>query len=463
MSKLEMPMEHLSRDTQTDIHRYPPGSYRQLWVLAYPVIITMISQTLMWLSDTIMVGRVGTAELGAVGLGGMIVWTFFAFFNGLMSSATTFVAQDYGAKRYGIIGRMMWHYLYIAIASYMALLIFASVSGYVLKLIGSSTEVEKYSGIYIRIRLYSGIGVFTSFALAGFLRGIGNTKTPMRIAIIANGFNIIANYLLIFGKFGFPRLGVTGAALATLISSVLSAVLYLILCLSEKYNRIYSTRSRHHIEFAQIRRIARVGLPMGIQFFLDTASFSVFTAFIARMGDASLAASSAAITLMSTSFMPLIGISIATTTLVGQFIGAGELRHARKSGYTAVKLGIFYTALVASNFFIFPRQLLSLVSKDPEVINLGAKILMLAGIFQLSDGFGICANGTLRGAGDTRFVMVVGLSYAWFLFVPLSYLLGYTFGGGVVGAWIGATVYIIIYGITVFLRFHGGKWESIKV
>ena len=131
--------------------------------------------------------------------------------------------------------------------------------------------------------------------------------------------------------------------------------------------------------------------------------------------------------------------------------------------YTAVKLGILYAALVASNFFIFPRQLILLVSKDPEVINLGAKILMLAGIFQLSDGFGICANGTLRGAGDTRFVMVVGLSYAWFLFVPLSYLLGYTFGGGVVGAWIGATVYIIIYGITVFLRFHGGKWESIKV
>jgi MATE family multidrug resistance protein len=417
----------------------------------------------MWLADTIMVGRIGTAELGAVGLGGMIVWTFFAFFNGLINSATTFIAQDYGAKRYSIIGRTAWHYLYIAIASYMALLVFASVSGYVLKLIGSSAEVEKYSGIYIRIRLYSGIGVFTSFALAGFFRGIGNTKTPMRIAIVANSFNVIANYLLIFGKFGFPRLEVTGAALATLLSSMLSGVLYLILCLSGKYNEIYSTRSFYRIEFAQIRRIIRIGLPMGVQFFLDTASFSVFTAFIARMGDAPLAASNAAMTLMSTSFMPLIGISIAATTLVGQFIGAEELGHARKSGYTAIKLGILYAALVASNFFIFPRQLISLVSKDPEVINLGAKILMMAGIFQLSDGFGICANGALRGAGDTRFIMVVGISYAWFLFVPLSYLLGYTFGGGAVGAWIGATIYIVIYGITALLRFHRGKWESIKI
>jgi len=417
----------------------------------------------MWLADTIMVGRVGTVQLGAVGLGGMMVWTFFAFFNGLISSATTFVAQNYGANRYSTIGRIVWHYLYIAIASYLALLVLASVSDYVLRLIGPSAEVEKYSGIYVRIRMYSGIGVFTSFALAGFFRGIGNTKTPMRIAIVANVFNVIANYLLIFGKFGFPRLEVTGAAVATLISSMLSAALYLALCLSEKYSKIYSTRFFYRMELAQIRRIVRVGLPMGIQFLLDSTSFSVFTAFIARMGDAPLAASNAANTLMSTSFMPLIGISIATTTLVGQFIGAEDLGHARKSGYTAIKLGVLYTILVASNFFIFPRQLISLVSKDPEVVNLGAKILMLAGVFQLSDGFGICANGALRGAGDTRFVMAVGLSYAWFLFIPLSYLFGYTLGGGVVGAWIGATVYIITYGVTVFLRFRGGKWESIKI
>ena len=103
------------------------------------------------------------------------------------------------------------------------------------------------------------------------------------------------------------------------------------------------------------------------------------------------------------------------------------------------------------------------MSKDPEVINLGAKILMLAGVFQLSDGFGICANGALRGAGDTRFTMIVGLSYAWFLFLPLAYLFGRILEGGVVGAWIGATIYIVVYGITVFIRFQRGKWESMKI
>jgi MATE family multidrug resistance protein len=452
-----------SPESFSSIHRYPPGSYRQVLVLAYPVILTMISQTVMWLVDTIMVGRLGTAQLGAVGLAGNLIWTAFAFFNGLMASANTFIAQDYGAKRYRDIGKIVWHYLYIAVASYLVLLAFVPVSGSVLRLIRPSAEVEEYASVYIRIRLYSGIGVFTSFAVAGFFRGLGNTITPMCIALVANAFNVIANYLLIFGKFGFPRLEVTGAALATLLSSMLSAVLYVIICLSHKYSKIYCTRSFYRMEFILIRRVVRVGLPMGVQFFLDSASFSVFGAFIARMGDASLAASNAAITLMSTSFMPLVGISVATTTLVGQFIGAKQLEHARKSGYTAIKLGILYAALVASNFFIFPKRLISVISRDPEVMNLGAKILMLAGIFQLSDGFGICANGALRGAGDTRFIMVVGLSYAWFLFLPLAYFFGYTLGGGVVGAWIGATVYIITYGITVFMRFRRGKWESIQI
>lgn len=431
--------------------------------LAYPVVITMLSQTLMGLVNTIMVGRLGTSQLGGVGLGGNLSWTFFAFFNGLLSSASTFIAQDYGAKQYNDIGKIAWHYIYISITSYIAVLFLTAFAGPVFRLIGSSAEVEKHGSTYIRIMLYSGIGIFINFSISGFFRGIGNTKTPMFISLIANIFNVICNYLLIFGRFGFPRLEVAGAALANLISILLSSALYLTIFSTNKYNRTYFSRAFYRLDFGLIRRIVRVGMPMGVQFFLDSASFSVFGALIARMGDAHLAASNAALSIMSTSFMPLVGISIAATTLVGQFIGARDIKHARKSGYTAIKLGVLYAFIIASNFFAFSRRLISLISKDPDVINYGAKILVLAGIFQLSDGFGICSNGALRGAGDTRFTMVVGLSYAWFLFVPLAYLFGHVLGGGVVGAWMGATIYIIIYGITVFIRFRRGKWESIKI
>ena len=457
-------MENQELDIQEDIlNKYPPGGYRQLLVLSYPVMITMMSQTLMGLLDTIMVGRLGTAQLGATGLGGITMWSFFSFFNGLISSANTFIAQDYGAKNYRGIGVKLWHYIYLAIFSYMILLPLAPVSRYLLKLVGASAEVEAYGTIYIKIMIYSGIGVFINFTIAGFFRGIGKTKTPMYIGIAANIFNVMGNYVLIFGKFGFPRLEVKGAALATLMSTFLSTILYIIFVLSKKYNVKYATRAFYRPSFDLIRRIIRIGLPMGVQFFLDTASFSLFTAFIAKMGDIQLAATNAALSLMSTSFMPLIGISIGATTLVGQFIGAQEMDHARKSGYTAIKVGVVYTIIIAANFFILPKHLMSIITNDPEVIRLGAKILMMAGLFQVSDAFGICSNGALRGAGDTRFTMIVGLTYAWFLFIPLAYLFGFVLNGGVIGAWIGATIYIIIYGITVFIRFHRGKWQKMKI
>jgi MATE family multidrug resistance protein len=457
-------MEIIKLDDQEDtLYKYKPGGYRQLLMLSYPVMITMISQTLMGLFDTIMVGRLGTAQLGATGLGGIIMWAFFSFFNGLISSANTFIAQDYGAKEYNKIGEKMWHYIYLAVFSYMILLPLAPVSRYLLRLIGVSSEVEVYGTIYMKIMVFSGIGVFINFTIAGFFRGIGNTKPPMYIGITANIFNVICNYLLIFGNFGFPRLEVKGAAIATLMSTFLSTILYIIFALSKKYNIRYSTRLFYRINIDLSKRIIRIGLPMGVQFFLDMASFSLFTAFIAKMGDTELAATNAALSLMSTSFMPLIGISIGATTLVGQFIGAKDMDNAKKSGYTAIKVGVAYTILIAGAFFIFPKQLMSIISKDINVINLGAKLLIMAGFFQVSDGFGICSNGALRGAGDTRFTMIIGLAYAWFLFVPLAYLLGFVFNGGVIGAWIGATIYIIAYGITVFIRYHRGKWQTIKI
>ena len=457
-------MENQELDIQEDtLNKYSPGGYRQLLMLSYPVMITMMAQTLMGLLDTIMVGRLGTAQLGATGLGGIIMWSFFSFFNGLISSANTFIAQDYGAKNYINIGEKLWHYIYIAIFSYMILLPLAPVSRYLLRLIGASADVEAYGTIYIKIMIYSGIGVFINFTIAGFFRGIGNTKTPMWIGIAANVFNVMGNYVLIFGKFGFPRLEVKGAALATLMSTFLSTILYIIFALSKKHNIKYGTRAFYKPSFDLIRRIIRIGLPMGVQFFLDTASFSLFTAFIAKMGDIQLAATNAALSLMSTSFMPLVGISIGATTLVGQFIGAQEMDHARKSGYTAIKVGVAYTIIIAANFFILPKYLMSIITKDPEVIRLGAKILMMAGLFQVSDAFGICSNGALRGAGDTRFTMIVGLTYAWLLFIPLAYLFGFVLNGGVLGAWIAATIYIIAYGITVFIRYHRGKWQKIKI
>ena len=283
----------------------------------------------------------------------------------------------------------------------------------------------------------------------------------MWIEILANLINIVFDYLLIFGNFGFPRLEVAGAAISTVISGGIAACIYLLIFLSRKTDLRFQVRTHFKPQLSQIRRLLRTGLPMGVQGMLDVGNFTIFSAMIGRMGNAELAANTAAITLLHTSFMPLIGISLAATTLVGQYIGSGQFHYARKSGYTAIKIGLTYASLMAVIFFTMPNKLLALLTDDPNVVKLGSRILFLAALFQLSDGCGICSSGALKGAGDTLFTMIVGISYGWLLFLPLAYWLGQIYG--VSGAWTGATIYIILLGMTYFLRFLSNRWEKIQI
>jgi MATE family multidrug resistance protein len=210
-------------------------------------------------------------------------------------------------------------------------------------------------------------------------------------------------------------------------------------------------------------RLSRLGGPIGLQWFLDMGSFIFFSALIGRIGTEELAATEAGIRLMSLSFMPVYGVSIAATALVGRYIGSGETGFAVRSGNSALMIGFFYTLFIAFVFAVFPRELVSLINSDPEVVEIGVKVLRLAALFQVFDGLGIVSNGCLRGAGDTRWAMYIGVGYAWLLFLPLAYIGGFVLDYGAVGAWGGATIYICALGLTFYLRFRGGRWQSIKI
>ena len=438
-----------------------PGGYYEVLKLAYPIVISMVSLTVMTFVDTAMVGRLGTSQMAAVGLAGITTWTILSFFSGLLTCINTFVAQHYGANQPRMVAVITWQGLYIAFGSYLLLILVSQFAPYLFVLMKPSLEVQQLGTTYIQIRLFGGIGPLIYFTMSSYFRGIGDTRTPMWIEIFANLTNMVFDYLLIFGKFGFPRLEVEGAAIATVISGVLAAIIYLLIFLSKRYDRKFQVRSLFQFRLSEVGRLMKVGLPMGIQGVLDVGSFTVFSAMIGRMGNSELAANTAAITLLHTSFMPLIGISLAATTLVGQYIGSNQYTNARESGYTAIKVGVAYTSIMALLFFCLPNTLLSLITDDPNVITLGRKILFLAAIFQVSDGFGICSSGALKGAGDTLFTMVVGISYGWLLFLPLSYWLAGRHG--LSGAWAGATVYIILLGITYFLRFRSNRWEKLQI
>lgn len=439
------------------------GGYAEVWHIAYPAVLTMISQTVMTFVDAIMVGRLGPTELAAVGLSGTLTWGLFSFFNGLVNGVNTFVAQDYGAGRFANIGRMTWQGVYFSLISGVILVFISTYNIELMRLLGPAEDVQRIGASYLGIRLWGGVFIVLYMCFSAFLRGIGDTRTPLKIVIFINVLNVIGDYVLIFGKFGFPRLETDGAAYATVGASAVGAIIFLLVFVSKKSDGRFSTRSTWRAKSDLMVRLSRVGLPIGLQWLLDMASFIVFSALIGRIGTVELAASTVGLRLMHLSFMPVFGVSIAATTLVGQYIGSKEIPFATRSGYTAVKMSMFYAGTIAVLFLVIPRELVMLINQDPEVVGLGSAILRVAAIFLLFDSMGISSNGCLRGAGDTRWAMFIGVSYAWLVFLPLAYLGAIALKGGAVGAWAGATVYIIALGLTYFFRFRNGKWKSIKI
>jgi MATE family multidrug resistance protein len=439
------------------------GSCAEVWHIAYPAVLTMMSQTAMSFTDAVMVGRLGAVELAGVGLAGTLVWGLYSFFNGLVNGVNTFVAQDYGAKRHGNIGSMTWQGVYFAIFSGLVLIVMSSYSVDLFRLLGPEADVQAVGSAYLRIRMRGGLFIVLWMCFSAFLRGLGDTRTPLKITVLANVLNITGDYLLIFGKLGFPRLETQGAAIATIFANGVGAAVFFIVFLSRQNAADYATRSGWRPRLSKMRRLSTVGVPIGLQWLLDMGSFIFFSALIGRIGTMQLAASEATIRLMSLSFMPVYGVSIAATTLVGQYIGSEEMPFAVRSGHSALRLGFLYTIFIAFVFLIFPDRLVGLINSDPQVVAIGTNILRMVAVFQIFDGLGIVSNGCLRGAGDTRWAMYIGVGYAWLMFVPLAYVGGFVLKGGALGAWAGATVYIIALGLTFFLRFRSGKWQSIKI
>ncbi|MDJ0848492.1 MAG: MATE family efflux transporter [Myxococcota bacterium] len=455
----------LSTDTSTRIGTTPgaSGSLREVWILAYPVVLTQLSATLMGVIDSAMVGRLGPAELAAVGFGSIWLWTLFSLFYGTASAVQTFVAQYDGAGEAERCGAWAWRGFWVVVpaAALAAAILLPSLDGLLARL-GTSAELQRLAADYASARLPGEVGFAAWMVFNSFFRGIGDTRTPMVVTICVNVLNAALDYGLIFGAFGLPAMGVTGAATATAIAMWTgAAVLFLAFRrrrLRERFQtRLTFPRARH------ARRFLRLGAPMGGQWFLGMTSFAVFTTVVARMGDSSMAASQAFVMLLSLSFMQAIGISIAAQTLVGRYKGAGDPEAARRSYASSLGLGVSVATVVAVLFVAAPGALLGIFTDDPTVVALGRPLLLVGALFQLCDAVAIISQGALRGAGDTRWPFAVETALGWLVFVPLAYGLGVTLELGLTGAWTGGLIAIALQAAVLAHRFHQGPWETLQI
>lgn len=437
---------------------------KRVLTLAGPAMASMLSHTLLTLVDTAMVGRLGADALAAVGIGGMVMYVVMSAFFAVDSGSRAIVARYFGSGNCSQCGQVCQQALILSVIAGLAL----STAGWffaddIYRLMRAEPMVVSLGGEYLKFRLLAATFIFVAFAFNGFFTGLGDTKTPMIVMITVSLINIFFNYLLIFGKLGFPAMGVKGAAIATVISRICGFILYNVIVLVRKTLQEY----RPHLTFVpnleRMKQLVRISAPTSFEQVMQAMGFLVFTAIITQLGTIPLAANNIGLNITMISFMPAYGFGVAASALVGQNLGAKRYEDAERSGWTAATLGVIFMTLMGLVFFFFPQYLMMIFTNDRLVIEKGATILRILAFFQPFDALHIVVGLALRGAADTKWVMACNLIVTWLLFVPATYVFSLPLGLGLNGAWWALALLIFVAGITMTQRFRRGRWKEIEI
>ena len=439
------------------------GGLREVIALALPVILTNLSATLMMTTDAAMVGRLGATELGAVGYGGIWFWTVLSLFAGTASGVQTFVAQAHGRGDERECGGWAWQGLYaVAPLAVVGSAAFAAAFGPLLGLLAPAPGLAALAASYVHARAFGVVGFIAAMIVTGFFRGFGDTRTPLYGMVIGNLVNLVLNYGLIYGHFGLPAWGVAGSGTATAVAEWVYAAFLFVVFRRRAVDRRFDT-GLIRPDRAVIARFLRTSAPIGGMWMLDMLAFAGFSTLVARMGTAEMAASQSLISLMQLSFMQILGLSIAVSTLVGRYVGAGDVTAAERSLTTTVRLGVLLSGLLGMIFLSIPRLCMGIFTDDPDVLSLGVPLLAVGAAFQICDSVGVLSAGALRGAGDTRWPFVVQTGLAWGVFLPAAYVVGVVLEGGLTGAWLGGVLYVAILGVAFHQRFRSGAWKRMAI
>jgi len=447
-----------------------PGGYREMLRLAWPLIISNGSFTLMTFIDRVFLAQYSSISIQAALPAGILSFTLICGFMAVAGYANTFVAQYFGAKDLRGCSRATAQAVWLSFLSWPLILLLIPLGRGLLRASGHGPAVLEEELAYFNILMFGGVTVPLGAAIGSFFTGRGDTRTNMVAQIAGNLVNIVLDYALIFGRWGFPELGIRGAAIATVIAGVVAPGIQFALYFSRRIHAEYGTRSTLNFDATLFRRMIRFGLPSGWHLFLDIASFSTFVLLTGRMGAEALAASNIGFSINTVGFMPLIGISIAASTVIGQYQGRKMPDISEKAGWTALKIGVTYMAAVAVTYIAFPAAYFGwFVQRGGGGISLetlletGRVMLWMMAAWGLLDAANLVLAFALKGAGDTRFVMWYQSIMSWGLLVPGQWLIAGVYHGTILQSWAWLTVYVWLLSIGFFIRFRSGKWKTIEV
>jgi len=432
--------------------------------LAYPVIIGQLGIIMMGVVDSIMVGQLGSIPLAAASLGNSLIFIILIIGIGSSIVVSPLVAILVGANRHSECGVYFRQSLIINVVLSFVMIGIILLSVNFVKYLDQPSEVVELAIIYMTIVGLSAIPLMIYQTYKQFIEGFSIMKPAMIIAILANIINAFANWILIFGKFGFPQLGLAGAAWATFSSRVFMAVVIMIYVMKNEKFRLYDVSFHFRgSDFPVIKKILSLGLPSGFQYFFEVGAFSLAVIMIGWIGANELAAHQIAINLASISFMAVLGISQASSIRVGNAMGDKNIANIRKAGFTGIILGASIMALAGLTFVLLNNFLPTLYIDDKVVISIASRLIIIAALFQLSDGTQAVGIGVLRGLTDVKGPTIITFIAYWIISLPIAYLLAFNFKLGVEGVWIGLLIGLTASALMLTLRFNYKSKHLIEI
>ncbi len=427
---------------------------RPTLTLALPIIVGQVSQMLMGVTDSVMIGHAGTVPLAASSFGGNVFGIFYVVGIGMMVPVAIFVSRAHGADRPEDAAEYLRHGVAIAGAFGVVELLVLAGLGTQLAHFGQPPEVIAIVTPFFLLIGASILPVLIYLALRQFAEAMGRPWMPMVIMLGGVGLNAALNWVFIFGHLGLPALGLTGAGVSTLLSRTIGATVIYFWVKRDPMTRVaWPAHWLARLSGARLREMLHVGLPASGMLFFEASAFTFSTVMIGWLGAVPLAAHQIAITCASLAFMFPLGLSMAAGMRVSHAVGAGERDRLRPIAYTAMAMGMMLTGTFALAFGFGGTAISGWFVDDATVIELAAKLLIVAALFQLFDGWQVTGAAALRGITDVKVPAVITFAAYWVVALPLGYLLGVRGPLGAVGMWIGIASGLALAAVFLAVRF----------
>jgi MATE family multidrug resistance protein len=444
------------------------GGVAELFAIAFPMIVSTACDGIMTFTDRLFLARLSPEQMNAAMGGGVAMQMMTFFFIGLTGYTTALVAQYYGSGQKNMATVTAFQALIVSFVAYPIILIFKPLTVVFFDFMHVPAGQIGYQITYFNIVIYGALIGILRNSISSYFSGIGRTKIIMIATILAMIVNIVLDYVMIFGKLGFPVMGVKGAAIATVSGGFCG-----LLVLTTSY---FGTKNRHefhvtrsfHINPAVMRKLLYFGYPAGLELFLNFLAFSTIIFIFHSCGSVVATATTIMFNWDLVSFIPLLGIEIAVTSLVGRYMGANDPDTAHYSAMSGIKTGIYYSFVILLLFLFVPGWLVMVFKPATQsmvfdsAIPIAKSMIRIASLYVLLEAVMAALVGALRGAGDTHFTMLISVSAHW-SFVPILYILLKVMNLSAVTGWLALVIMFLIFCSVLVMRYLSGRWKKIRV